>query len=205
MTTKHSAAGRLSVKVAGSVAVVGAAVAVAGLGTFGSFTGSTEAVDAAVDTGVLAIDVALADGSAPPPYAVPLPTMLPGDAISMPVNLRNGGDVDLSSVVLRSFATDSSRLDTDAVHGLQLELDSCATPWAGTSGSYSCAGGATELYTGPIAVEAELAGVRSMAAGTTDHLLATVSLPTTGGDDLQNQRSSLAFVFDATQRDGAAR
>ena len=61
MSMQISTAGRLSaVKVAGSIAVVGAAVAVAGLGTFGGFTGSTEAVDAGVDTGVLSIDVSAA-------------------------------------------------------------------------------------------------------------------------------------------------
>lgn len=205
MSTNSSTAGRLSVKVAGSIAVVGAAVAVAGLGTFGSFTGSTEAVDAGVDTGVLAIDVTFADGSTPSPVALPLPNMLPGDAISVPLDLRNGGDVDLSKVVLRSYATVSSKLDTEAVHGLQLELDSCATPWAGSRGNYSCTGGAVELYRGRIATETPLAEARSLAAGVTDHLLATVSFPTTGGDDMQNQESSFAFVFDATQRDGAAR
>jgi hypothetical protein len=206
MSTNIRTAGRRSaVKVAGSLAVVGAAAAVAGLGTFGGFTGSTEAVDAGVDTGVLSIDVSLADGSAPPPFAVPLPNMLPGDAIAVPLNLRNGGDVDLSSVVLKSYATASSKLDTEAVHGLQLKLDSCATPWTGSWGSYSCAGGATQLYSGRIATETPLAGARSLAAGTTDHLLVSIAFPTTGGDEMQDQRSSFEFVFDATQRDGAAR
>ncbi|SDF58321.1 Camelysin metallo-endopeptidase [Blastococcus fimeti] len=195
-----------AVKVAGSIAVVGAAAAVAGLGTFGNFSGSTEAVDSGVDTGVLSIDVSLTDGSAPPPFAVPLPNMLPGDVISMPLDLRNSGDVDLSSLVLKSYATESSKLDTEAVHGLQLSLDSCATPWTRTGPiSYSCADGAVPLYGGRIVTESALPAARSLAAGTTDHLLATIAFPTTGGDALQDQRSSFAFVFDATQRDGAAR
>ncbi len=207
MSTSTSTTGRRNAgKVVGSIVVVGAAAAVAGLGTLGSFTDSTSAVDAAVDTGVVSIDVAMTDGSAPPPYAVPLPNMLPGDVISMPLDLRNSGDVDLSSVVLRSSATRSSLLDTEAVHGLQLKLETCAAPWAATGvNSFSCAGGALPLYSGRIATETALPGVRSLTAGTTDHLLATISFPATGGDAMQGQSSSLQFVFTATQRDGAAR
>ncbi|SOC47770.1 Camelysin metallo-endopeptidase [Blastococcus aggregatus] len=199
--------GRLgAVKVAGSIAVVGAAAAVAGLGTFGNFTASTEAVDAGVDTGVLSIDVSLTDGSAPPSVPVALPRMSPGDAISMPLDLRNSGNVDLASVTLTSTATTSSLLDQEAEHGLQLTLESCAAPWTRTGPiSYSCAGTAVPLYTGPIAAQAQLPAARSLAAGATDHLVATISFPTTGGDVMQNQTSMFAFVFDAVQRGGAAR
>lgn len=203
MSTRTRTTG--AVRIAGSVAVVGAAAAVAGLGIFGGFTGSTEAVDAGADTGVLSVDVSFTDGSAPPPFAVPLPNMLPGDAISVPLDLRNGGDVDLGSLVLASYATESSKLDTEPVHGLQMELDSCATPWTGSWGSYSCADGSVPLYEGPIVNETALPAARSLAAGTTDHLLVTVAFPTTGGDAMQDQRSTFAFVFDAVQRDGAAR
>jgi hypothetical protein len=194
---------RNAVKIAGSIAVVGAAVAVAGLGTLGSFTGSTEAVGAAVGTGVLSIDVSAAGSTAPVP--VTTARMLPGDVGFFPMDLRNGGDVDLSSVVLDSSAVVSSLLDADPVHGLQLELDTCATPWTPSGSTWSCADGATELYAGPVATDATLAGARSLQAGRTDHLLATVTFPTTGGDVMQNQSSSLEFVFTATQRDGAAR
>lgn len=206
MSTSTRTDGRKNAaRIAGSIAVVGAAAAVAGLGTFGSFTGSTEAVDAGVDTGVLSIDVAMFDGSAPPPFALPLPDLMPGDAVSMPMELRNSGDVDLSTVSLRSEATQSSRLDTDAVHGLQLELLSCATPWTGSWGSFACAGGSVPLYDGPIVAGTALPGARSLQAGTTDHLLVTVSFPDTGGDVMQGQRSSFRFLFDAVQRHGAAR
>lgn len=195
-----------AVKVAGSIAVVGAAAAVAGLGTFGNFTGSTQAVDAGVGTGVLSVDVALTDGSAPPSFPVALPRMNPGDAMSMPLDLRNSGNVDLASLTLASTATTSSLLDRDTVHGLQLELESCATPWTRTGlDSYSCAGTAVPVYTGPIATQAQLPAARSMAAGVTDHLVATISFPTTGGDVLQGQSSAFSFVFEAVQRDGAAR
>lgn len=204
MSTHTRTAGRRSaVKIAGSVAVVGAAVAVAGLGTLGSFSGSSEVVAAGVDTGVLSIDVSAAGSSAPVP--VTTARMLPGDVGFFPMDLRNGGDVDLSSVVLDSTAVVSSLLDTDLVHGLQLRLDTCATPWTGSGSAFSCAGGASQLYAGPVATDATLAGARSLQAGGTDHLLATVTFPTTGGDVMQDRSSSLEFVFTATQRDGSAR
>ena len=67
------------------------------------------------------------------------------------------------------------------------------------------AGGAVPVYTGPVVAKKELTGLRSQTAGNTDRLLATVSFPTTGGDLMQNQRSSLEFVFTAAQRAGGAR
>lgn len=204
MTTTTSTAGRFgAVKVAGSIAVVGAAVAVAGLGTFGQFTDTTEAVGAGVDTGVLSIDVSMAGSSAPMPFTSA--NLMPGDVVSVPMDLRNGGTVDLASVVLDSRASESSKLDTEAVHGLQLRADTCATPWAYSGASYSCPGGAVELYAGPIAAEVALTGAHSLRAGVVDHLLATVSFPTSGGNAMQDQRSTLEFVFTGTQRAAAGR
>ncbi|MGY2126946.1 hypothetical protein [Blastococcus sp. SYSU DS0617] len=192
-----------TVKVAGSIVVLGAAVAVAGLGTFGGFTDSTSAVDAGVDTGVLSIDVSAAGTSAPVP--VTTATMMPGDVGYFPMDLRNGGTVDLSSVTLGSSAAVSSRLDSDPVHGLQLQIDTCETAWVRSGATYSCAGGADQLYAGPVATSAELAGAHSLEAGKTDHLLATVSFPTTGGNAMKDQKSTLEFVFTAAQRDGGSR
>ncbi len=111
-TTTRTTTGRRSAgKVVGSIVVVGAAAAVAGMGTFGSFTDSTSAVDAGVDTGVLSIDVSAAGTTAPVP--VTTANMLPGDVGYFPMDLRNGGDVGLSSLTLGSSAVVSSRLVWD--------------------------------------------------------------------------------------------
>jgi hypothetical protein len=190
-------------KVVGSIAVLGTAAAVAGLGTFGGFTDSTSAVQAEADTGVLSIDVSLAGTTTPVPYTSV--GLMPGDSGGMPIDLRNDGTVDLSSVVFQSRATSSSLLDTDQVNGLQLKLESCATLWVQSGWNYSCAGGATQLYAGPIVANQALPGARSLQAGAIDHLLATVSFPTTGGNAMQNQVSTLEMVFTGMQRDGGAR
>jgi hypothetical protein len=194
---------RSTAKVVGSIAVVGAAVAVAGLGTFGQFTDSTSAVEPSVDTGVLDIDVSIAGMSAPVPVSTV--NLLPGDKIAVPLDLRNGGDVDLASLTLDSYATTHSLLDTDTTHGLQLKVETCDAGWVGSGSDYSCAGTAVPLYTGPVATKSVLTGARSLQHGKTDHLLATVSFPSTGGDTMQNQSSALEFVFTAAQRSGAAR
>ena len=204
MSTSTSTTGRRSPgKVVGSIVVVGAAAAVAGLGTFGSFTDSTSAVEAGVDTGVMNVDVTYGGTSAPVPVSTV--NLLPGDKVSAPLDLRNAGDVDLSSLTLNSYATKSSLLDTDVAHGLQLKMETCDSAWVPSGRDYSCAGGAVTVYTGPVVAKKELTGLRSQTAGSMDHLLATVSFPITGGDTMQNQSSSLEFVFIAAQRAGAAR
>jgi len=203
-TTTSTTTGRRSAgKVVGSIVVVGAAAAVAGLGTFGEFTDSTSAVDAGVDTGVLSIDVSAAGTTAPVP--VTTANMLPGDVGYFPMDLRNGGDVDLASVTLGSSAVVSSRLDSEPVHGLQMTIDTCEVAWVRSGASWTCAPGADQLYAGPVVTNTALPGALSLEAGATDHLLATVSFPTTGGNEMKDQSSSLEFLFTAAQRDGGAR
>jgi hypothetical protein len=202
-TTTATTRRRSSGKVVGSIVVVGAAAAVAGLGTLGTFTDSTSAVDAGMDTGVLSIDVSAAGTSATVP--VTTASMLPGDVNYFPMDLRNGGDIGLSSLTLGSSAVASSRLDTDRVNGLQMKIDTCDAAWVRSGASWTCAPGARQLYTGPVIANTMLPGAISLEAGKTDHLLSTVSFPTTGGDTMQNQSSSLEFVFTAAQRAGGAR
>ena len=190
-------------KAVASVGVLAAAAAVAGLGSFGTFTDSTTPVQTNVDTGVLSISLSPAASTA----TVPVTTgaMLPGDSTSTPLDLVNDGNVAWESVSVESWATRSSLLDSDRVHGLQLELESCASAWVADGAAYTCADGAQEFYSGPVVGESELAGAVSLTPGRVDHLLATISFPTTGGDRLTNLASDLAFQFTAVQRDGAGR
>src|SRR3954470_14503087 len=88
-------------KVVGSIAIVGAAAAVAGMGTFGTFTDSTTPVDTTIQAGNLSINVNQTG------YAVPVTTagFLPGDSITRAVTLVNDGSAQLSSVSFASTAT----------------------------------------------------------------------------------------------------
>src|SRR5215211_9131073 len=80
-------------KVVGSLAIVGAAAAVAGMGTYGNFTDSTTPIDTTVATGTLSINVAQPDGS----VAIPVTTnnFVPGDSLTRAINLVNDGGADL--------------------------------------------------------------------------------------------------------------
>ena len=82
----HSSTAR---KVVGSLGVLGTAAAVAGMGTFGSFTDSTTPVATTIQSGTLSIDVSQQG------FAVPVTTtgFVPGDSLTRAVNLVNDGNV----------------------------------------------------------------------------------------------------------------
>ncbi|MFW3171760.1 TasA family protein [Geodermatophilus sp. CPCC 206100] len=193
---------RTAARVAGSIGVVGVAAAVAGLGTFGTFTDSTTPVDTTVKTGVLSIALSPAAAATVPALAG---GWLPGDSYTRPIDLVNDGSTPYSSVSLRSVATVSSVLDTDAENGLQLEVRSCSKAWDVVGAGYACSGDVTDFYAGRVVMDEVLQGAATLTPGGVDHLLVTAFLPGTAGDGFQRASSDLSFVFTATQRDGAAR
>jgi hypothetical protein len=190
-------------KAVASVGVLAAAAAVAGLGTFGNFTDSTTPVDSTVDTGTVSINLSPASSYA----TVPVTTggFLPGDSSATPFDVTNDGDVAWQSLTFTSWATTSSVLDSDPVHGLQLRLEACSVSWTVAGSGYVCGGDVQPLYAGPIIVDRPLAGAVSLTPGRTDHVLATISFPSTAGDQYKNKVSEMAFRFTAVQRDAATR
>jgi hypothetical protein len=192
-------------RIAASIVVVGAAAAVAGLGTFGTFTDSTTPVVTRLDTGVLSIALTKAadaatlslfdDGS-----------FLAGDSQSSAIDLVNGGTVTLGEMRMASVATRSSALDSDRVNGLQLTVDSCSESWELDDGEWECDGRTTRFYSGPIVADAPLTGAASLAPRRVNHLLLTATLPAaTTADMVAGATSDLDFTFSATQRGGRAR
>jgi predicted ribosomally synthesized peptide with SipW-like signal peptide len=201
-TTTKSATAR---KVVGSLGVIGAAAAVAGMGTFGSFTDSSTPVATTIQSGTLNIDVTQQG------FAVPVTTagFVPGDSLTRAVNLVNSGNVALGSVTLNTTAAAPSVLTTDATNGLQLAVKSCSVPWTqagtATAATYSCTGTERVLGSGPAVSNITLNNPASLAAGATDYLTFAVSLPTTAGNTFQGQSAALSLVFTGTQRTGTAR
>jgi hypothetical protein len=195
---------RTGLKIVGAISAVGAAVAVAGLGTFGQFTDSTTPVDTKVDTGVLSIDV-----SSPSGASVPFSggMMLAGDSRSALVDLVNDGTTPLSAVTLKTTATSSSILDQDPVNGLQLTVESCSVAWSTGGAAPTCAGTVRSYFTQPILVSGSpLIGAASLAAGATDHLKLTAALPASAsGNAFEAATSALNFVFTGVQKSGAPR
>ncbi|MGY1634926.1 hypothetical protein ACI784_24755 [Geodermatophilus sp. SYSU D01186] len=203
-TTSHPAPTRRNgARITGSIGVVAAAAAVAGLGTFGAFTDSTTPVLTQVDTGVLSIALSEAAEEATVPFVSG--GWVPGDRSQSVMDLVNDGTVAMSSVSLAVRATASSVLDGDVRDGLQLLLESCSSPWDAVGDSYTCAGEVDTFYAGPIVMDEELDGAASLASGGVDHLRATVTLPDSAGNGFQDASSAFELVFSGVQRDGVDR
>jgi spore coat-associated protein N len=202
---RNFAGSGLALKVVASLGVLGSAAAIAATGSFGSFTDSTTPVDQTVGTGVLSIALDGVNTSAANPVSIG--GLQPGKSSSVPFDVRNDGGVGWSSVTFESWATVSSRLDSDAANGLQLTLRSCSDSWtAAGPGAYTCGGEATDLYAGPIVTRSTLTtGGAGLQAGEVDHLLFTAAIPASAGNQLKDLSSELAFTLTATQRAGTAR
>jgi hypothetical protein len=192
-------------KIVGSLGIIGTAAAVAGIGTFGGFTDSTTPVNTTVSTGNLSIDLTQ------PAVAIPATTtgFVPGDSLTRAVNLVNDGTLGLGSVTLSTAATSGSILTTDTVNGLQLAVKSCAVAWTqgGTTSNptYTCSSGERLLGSGPVVGNMALTGVNSLAAGGTDYLTFSISLPATADNTFQGKSAALGLTFTATQKTGTAR
>jgi hypothetical protein len=196
-------------KVVGSLAIAGTAAAVAGLGTFGTFTDSTTPVATTVQTGTLDINLNTPAGG----YSIPVTTdnFVPGDSVTRAVNLSNDGTTALSSVTLTSVSTGASNvLTTDTVKGLQLSVKACSVAYTqgGTAAapSYTCSGTERSMYAGPAASgNIVLSNPASLNAGGVDYLTFSVSLPTAADNTFQGKSASLSLTFTGTQRAAAAK
>jgi hypothetical protein len=194
-------------KVVGSLAIAGAAAAVAGLGTFGTFTSSTTPVATQVTTGNVAINLAQPSGS----FSIPATTtgFVPGDSLTRAVTLSNSGTAGLSSITLGTTASASNLLSSDTVNGLQLAVKSCSVPYTqgGTAAAptYTCSGAETVLRSGAAVTNIQLPALNSLNPGGSDNLVFTVSLPTSADNTFQGLSNTLNLTFTGVQRTGSAR
>lgn len=186
-------------KVIASLALVGAAAGVAGLGTYGAFTSSTSASDT-VASGTVAI--ALGATGTTNRLSVGASNLVPGDTIQRAATLTNAaGNQNLSAITLTTSALPTSLLDTNITMGLQVVVDACSVPWteAGTSPAftYTCSGTTTTVLASRPVIGANmaLASLASVTAGLTDNLRVTMTLPSTADNTLQGQSSTIGFNF----------
>ena len=206
-TTKIRSVSPTARKVVGSLAGLGTAAAVAGLGTYGNFTDSTTPMNTTVASGTLSIDLTQPAGS----YAIPVSVtgLVPGDSITRAVNLVNDGNLGLSAVNVVSTATAPSVLTTDTTNGLQLAIKSCSVPWtqggSASAPAYTCSGTTSTLMTGPVVNNVGLNNPASLNAGGTDYLTFSISLPATADNTFQGKSAGLSLSFTGAQRSGSAR
>jgi spore coat-associated protein N len=192
-------------KVLGSIAVIGAAASIAGLGTFATFTSSTSASQA-ISSGTVSIALG-ATGGVTNRLTVNATNIVPGDTIQRSVDLTNSSSDPLGSVSLTTTASPSSLLDTDATNGLQMTITSCSVPWteSGTSPAftYSCSGSTSTVVASRAVIGSNisLSGLNVLSSATgTDHLRVTLSLPSSAGNTFQGLNTTVTYAFTGTQR-----
>ncbi len=191
-----------------SLALIGSAAGIAGLGTYATFTSSTPAEAQVLAAGTASIQLG-STGTAANRLNVGASGILPGDTVQRAVDLTNSGNAALGTVSLTTTATPSSKLDTDVANGLQMTIDSCSSAWteSGLPYTYTCPGTAsTVLASRPvIGSNLGLGNLSSLTAGNTDHLRVTLALPQTADDSFEGLTSTVGFVFTGTQRAGTSK
>jgi predicted ribosomally synthesized peptide with SipW-like signal peptide len=192
----------LSGKLLATVALLGAAASIAGLGTYATFT-STASQSHTIASGTVTIALG-ATGASTNRLNIGASGLAPGDTIQRSVDLINSGSLDLVSVTLTTTASPSSLLDTDATNGLQMVIDKCSVAWteSGPPYTYTCGGTTSSVIASRAVIGSNLAmsNLGATTAGATDHLRVTLTLPSAAGNTLQNQSSTISYAFTGTQR-----
>lgn len=192
-------------KILASLAVLGLAAGLAGLGSYATFTSSTSA-SATIASGTVAITLGSA-GTADNRLTIGATGLVPGDSMQRRVKLTNAsGNENLASIVLTTSASASSLLDTDATNGLQMKIERCSGTWTESAPpyTYSCSGARSDVLAERAVVGSSLAltGMVALTANNTDDMVVTLRLPTSADNTFQTLSSTVQFTFTGTQRAG---
>jgi len=200
---KHS----IVIKVFGSIAVLGVAASIAGLGTFASFTSSTSASQS-ISSGT--VSIALGASGPANRLSVAASNLVPGDTVQRAVDLTSNSSDPLGSVSLQTSAAPGNALTTDP-NGLTVKVDKCSVAWT-ESGvapayTYTCGGTTTSILAATAAGgTASLSSLAALSSGSsTDHLLVTLALPSAAGNSLQGLSTTITYSFTGTQRAAASK
>ena len=196
--------GSTTKKLLATLAVLGAAASIVGLGTYATFTSSTSQSHT-ISSGTVTIALG-ATGAATNRLNIGASGLAPGDTVQRSVDLTNSGSLDLASITLTTTATTSSTLDTDATNGLQMVIDKCSQAWteAGTppAYTYTCGGTTSTVLASRAVIGSALAlsNLSATTAGNTDRLRVTLTLPSSADNTFQNKSSTIQYAFTGTQR-----
>jgi spore coat-associated protein N len=196
-------------KLALSAALLLLAAGLVALGAYATFTGSAS-VSQTISSGTVTIALG-ATGASTNRLNVNATDIAPGDTIQRSVDLSNTGTLDLASVTLTTTASPSSLLDSDATNGLQMVISRCVSAWTESGSSpaftYTCSGGSTTVVSSRavIGTNVSLPGLSTLTSGGTDHLLVTLSFPSSAGNTFQGLSSTISYTFTGTQRAATSR
>jgi predicted ribosomally synthesized peptide with SipW-like signal peptide len=186
-------------KLIASLAVLGAAAAIAGFGTYATFTSSTSASHT-IATGTLSLTSGPTNRLGTGASAIAA-----GDTMQRAIDLNYAGSISFGSVTLTTNASPSSALDTNTTDGLQVAIDKCSVAWteSGPPYTYTCSGSTSSVLASQPIIGSNVAlSNLTLTAGSTDRLRVTVTLPSTAGNTLQNLSSTIAYTFSGVQRAG---
>ena len=199
---RRTAARPTAHKLLATVAVLGAAASIAGLGTYATWT-STTSENHTISSGTVTIALG-ATGAATNRLNVGASALAPGDTVQRSVDLTNSGSIDLAGVTLTTTASPSSLLDTDATNGLQMVVDKCSVAWteAGPPFTYTCSGSTSSVLASRAVIGSNLSlsNLGVTTPGATDHLRVTLTLPSGADNSFQNKSSTITYAFTGTQR-----
>jgi predicted ribosomally synthesized peptide with SipW-like signal peptide len=192
-------------QVLASIAALGTAASIAGVGTYATFTSTTSA-NHTVASGTLTLTLG-ATGAATNRLDVGASAIAAGDTMQRSFDLAYAGSVSFASVTLTTSASPSSLLDTDGTNGLQMAIDKCSVAWteAGPPYTYTCGGTTSSVLASTAVIGSNIAlSNLTLTAGATDHLRLTLTLPSGAGNTLQNKSSTITYSFTGTQRNGTS-
>ena len=188
-----------------TVVVLAVTAGIAGLATFATFTSTTSA-SLSVASGTVAITSG-ATGSVANRFNVNATNIAPGDTIQRTVDVISTSSVALASDLLTTSAAPSNLLTSDTTNGLQLVIDRCSVAWTETgvapAYAYTCSGTTTPVLASRAVIGTNLSlnNMTLAAGGGTDHLHATITLPTTADNTFQGiAATTITFAFTGTQR-----
>lgn len=199
----------ISTRLLWTLGLLVATASIGALGTWATFTTSASQSDT-VASGTMTIALG-ATGASTNRLNIAASDIAPGDTIQRSVDLSNSGStVGLAAITLTTSATTSSLLDTDTTNGLQVKIDKCSAAWteAGVAPAYTytCTAPATTSVVlaqrAVIGSNLALSNLSSLTAGSSDHLLVTLSLPSAADNTFQTKSSTISFQFTGTQRAG---
>lgn len=131
----------------------------------------------------------------------------PGDVVQRELDLNVVGTPQMDRAKLTTQALVSSALDTDAVNGLQLQIDACSQPWdetlngGGVPIAYGCSGATTALLAQQPIIETNTALALDLTPGATNYLVLSIQLPDTADNSFRHLASTIQFAFIGVQPD----
>ena len=193
---------RRSKKILLSLAAVGSAASIAGLGTYATFTDTTSASQS-LTSGTVDINLGTA-GSADNRLTIGASGLVPGDTLQRLAKVTNAGNQNLASLKLTTTATTSSQLNTGA-NGLRMKVQKCSVAWVesvGTPYTYTCAGTTSDVIADRaiIGTDLDLGAASSLTAGGSDSYVVTVTLPAAADNTYQGLTSVIDYTFSGMQR-----